>query len=254
MWTNKQFNYDFLKPFGCLTYYLKPQQLRSSKMANTGEKGILLGFVNDFSSYKILSFSGSYAVTREVKFDENEFPGLNKNELMSDIDPFRIEISQNENHKNQNNVEQNNQIETEVNQNINTENDDRAPQEISSRISTDNILNYDRRGNIININLAESYFIEPKYFHQAINSPESEKWKEAIEKELDNMNDHQVWEVVDKKENDKLLNCTWVFKIKKDSENAATEYKARLCVQGFKQTEGLDYFTTFAPTGKLTSL
>ena len=86
---------------------------------------------------------------------------------MSDIDPFRIEISQNENHKNQNNVEQNNQIETEVNQNTNTENDDRAPQEISSRISTDNILNYDRRGNMININLAESYFVEPKYFHQA---------------------------------------------------------------------------------------
>jgi len=102
--------------------------------------------------------------------------------------------------------------------------------------------------------LAESYFAEPKYLHQAINSAESEQWKEAIEIELNNMNDHEVWEVVEKKEDNKLLNCTWVFKIKKNSENEAMEYKARFCVQGFKQTEGLDYFTTFAPTGKLTSL
>ena len=68
------------------------------------------------------------------------------------------------------------------------------------------------------------------------------------------MEDHDVWEVIDKKVDDKLINCTWVFKIKRNSENEPTEYKARLCAQGFRQTEGLDYSTTFAPTGKLTSL
>jgi hypothetical protein len=51
-----------------------------------------------------------------------------------------------------------------------------------------------------------------------------------------------------------LINCTWVLKIKKDSENEPIEYKARLCVQGFRRIEGQDYYTTFAPTGKLTSL
>jgi hypothetical protein len=32
------------------------------------------------------------------------------------------------------------------------------------------------------------------------------------------------------------------------------KYKARLCVQGFCQIEGIDYEDTFAPTGRLASL
>ncbi|MBW0502339.1 hypothetical protein O181_042054 [Austropuccinia psidii MF-1] len=33
-----------------------------------------------------------------------------------------------------------------------------------------------------------------------------------------------------------------------------TKYKARLCVRGFNQKEGLDYDDVFSPTGRLASL
>ena len=68
------------------------------------------------------------------------------------------------------------------------------------------------------------------------------------------MASYDVWEVINKSKDDKPINCTWVFKIKPESSNQSKEYKARLCVQGFKEVFGKDYNTTFAPTGKLVSL
>ena len=157
----------------------------------------------------ILSSTGSLISTREVKFKEDQFPGVSRAELESnsEIDPFLIKLNE------ESEGENNQGIENQVSESVlnpqdivadfpenhpSLNNQVRAPQEISSRISTENILNYDRRGNIININLAESYFVEPKYYHQAINSSESKHWNEAIKKEIENMKNHEVWEVVEK--------------------------------------------------------
>jgi len=70
---------------------------------------------------------------------------------------------------------------------------------------------------------------------------------------LNNIGQYEVWEECSPIENIKPLNCTWVFKTKKNELNEVVEYKSRLCVQGFAQIEGQDYSSTFAPTGKLTS-
>ncbi|MBW0480158.1 hypothetical protein O181_019873 [Austropuccinia psidii MF-1] len=68
------------------------------------------------------------------------------------------------------------------------------------------------------------------------------------------MNQLKVWEIVDLKEDYKLVGTTWVFRIKTNHQNEPVEYKARLCAQGFSQTQGSDYDKTFAPTGRLNSL
>ncbi|KNZ45469.1 hypothetical protein VP01_8082g2, partial [Puccinia sorghi] len=47
------------------------------------------------------------------------------------------------------------------------------------------------------------------------------------------------------------LNCTWVFKIKKDQLNVPIKYKEKLCLEGFQKLKGTDYGITYAPTGKL---
>ncbi|KNZ47895.1 hypothetical protein VP01_6061g2 [Puccinia sorghi] len=52
----------------------------------------------------------------------------------------------------------------------------------------------------------------------------------------------------------KFLNSTWVFKTKPATVLSPENVKARLCIQGFLQTYGKDYFGTFTPTGKLPSL
>lgn len=90
-------------------------------MTATGEKGILLGYLNDLSTYKILSFSGSSMSTREVRFNENEFPGLNKNALSSDEDPFKIEITEKSLIQNEKNLEE------DIENNQNAENEILSP-------------------------------------------------------------------------------------------------------------------------------
>ena len=92
LWHDRKFDYKKLKSFGCLVYYLKHEHLRVSKLDPTGEKGIFLGYLNDYSNFKILSASGSVISTREVKFKEDQFPGSSKNVSESEIDPFEIKI------------------------------------------------------------------------------------------------------------------------------------------------------------------
>ncbi|MBW0461590.1 hypothetical protein O181_001305 [Austropuccinia psidii MF-1] len=68
------------------------------------------------------------------------------------------------------------------------------------------------------------------------------------------MKNLNVWNVIDLKEDYKLVGTTWVFKIKKNHLNETIEYKARLCAPGFTQTNSIDYNKTYAPTGCLNSL
>ncbi|MBW0505354.1 hypothetical protein O181_045069 [Austropuccinia psidii MF-1] len=63
-----------------------------------------------------------------------------------------------------------------------------------------------------------------------------------------------VWDVIPLKKDVKLVGTTWVFRRKRNDLNEVTEYKARLCAQGFSQTFGQDYSKAFAPTGRLHSL
>lgn len=64
-----------------------------------------------------------------------------------------------------------------------------------------------------------------------------------------------MWEEV---EDDKIvtnpLNTVPVFKIKHNAHDDSVILKTRLCVQGFNQKYGIDYFETYAPTGKAASL
>jgi hypothetical protein len=87
-WYNRKFNYQKLKPFGFLAYYLKEKKFRYSKLAPTAEKGVFLGYLNDFSTYKIINLKGSIVSTRELSFKEDYFPGSDKEILKNDVDPF----------------------------------------------------------------------------------------------------------------------------------------------------------------------
>ncbi|MBW0534710.1 hypothetical protein O181_074425, partial [Austropuccinia psidii MF-1] len=124
----------------------------------------------------------------------------------------------------------------------------RHPTLINSDISTSNILPYPRRPVAL---LTER---DPLTYNQAIMSDGQNHWKEAIKKEIQSMINLEVWEEVQIKDSYKLIGTTWVFKTKRNNSNQIIKHKARLCAQGFSQTQGRDYTKTFAPTARLNSL
>lgn len=99
------------------------------------------------------------------------------------------------------------------------------------------------------VNLAD-----PATYHQAIHRPDSDKWIEAINKELSALERMGVWEECELPDGEHALGTTSVFKRKTGAANELLKYKARVCAQGFSQIEGVDYSETYAPTGRLAAL
>lgn len=50
------------------------------------------------------------------------------------------------------------------------------------------------------------------------------------------------------------VGCKWLYKVKYLSNGQVERYKTRLVAKGFTQTLGLDFFDTFAPIAKMTTL
>jgi len=95
---------------------------------------------------------------------------------------------------------------------------------------------------------------EPRSYEEALNSPDSDKWKEAIRKELDSHRENNTWTIVPKPHNRSLIGCKWVFKIKRKADGSIDKYKARLVAQGFSQRPGIDYNETYSPVCRLETL
>ncbi|KAK8516826.1 hypothetical protein V6N12_049538 [Hibiscus sabdariffa] len=69
---------------------------------------------------------------------------------------------------------------------------------------------------------------EPKTYLEAVASPDSEKWLEAMRSEMDSMSENQVWTLVEPPEGIKPIGCKWVFKKKTDMDGNVQTYKGRL--------------------------
>lgn len=86
----------------------------------------------------------------------------------------------------------------------------------------------------INVNYCDAK--TPENFQEATTCKDSNKWKEAMDREMDSLVKNKRWVLIVKPpKNKKVIDVKWIYKTKSKSG-----FKARLVVRGFEQTDCLD--------------
>uniref|UniRef100_A0A1X7VXK3 Reverse transcriptase Ty1/copia-type domain-containing protein n=1 Tax=Amphimedon queenslandica TaxID=400682 RepID=A0A1X7VXK3_AMPQE len=86
---------------------------------------------------------------------------------------------------------------------------------------------------------------EPSTINEALSSSEADKWKEAMEREMESLKANDVYDLVELPKNKEVIGSKWIFRRKINADGSVERYKARLVAQRFSQTHGLDYDETF---------
>ena len=67
---------------------------------------------------------------------------------------------------------------------------------------------------------------EPTNYEEAMVSPDSAKWLEAMKSEMGSMYENKVWTLVDLPNDRRAIENKWIFKKKTDADGNVTIYKA----------------------------
>ena len=74
---------------------------------------------------------------------------------------------------------------------------------------------------------------EPTNYEEAMMSPDSAKWLEAMKSEMGSMYENKVWTLVDFPNDRQAKENKWIFKKKTDVDGNVTVYKARIVAKRF---------------------
>jgi len=93
--------------------------------------------------------------------------------------------------------------------------------------------------------------IEPTSF---LSTSKDSRWLTDMQAEIEALNVNNTWVFIDLPSDAISIGSKWVYKIKRHAYGTIERFKARLVAQSFSQIEGLDYFETFSPVAKLSTI
>ncbi|KAK8985022.1 hypothetical protein V6N11_082641 [Hibiscus sabdariffa] len=239
MWKGKRPGMSFMKVWGCKAY-VKHQM--STKLEPKSHKCTFVGYPKETKGYYFFNpKKNKVFVARTGVFLEKEFLSNNGNGR-------NIELEE---------VQQQQFIEPEVQQTSQVVEENSTDLETQPlRRSTRERHEPERYGFLVtthgDVILVDQD--EPKTYHEAVSSPDSEKWLEAMRSEMDSMSENQVWTLVEPPEGIKPIRCKWVFKKKTNMDGNVQTYKGQLVAKGFQQIHGVDYDETFSPVAMIKSI
>lgn len=95
---------------------------------------------------------------------------------------------------------------------------------------------------------------EPGTYEQAMRGENKQEWIDAMRDEYDALIKNNTWKLVERPQGVNVVDNRWIFKVKMNPDNTIERYKARLVARGFTQQYGIDYYETFSPVVRFTSI
>ena len=209
MWTGHKPSVGHLKKIGCTTYVHIPKSLRR-KLDPKAKKLVLVGYGTKTKGYRMYDpENGKVSYARNCIFDENSVGIINRTNkdeitpIVFDMDEQQVMESNSEDKSESEDSEE----ETEV-----PDEEIEIPEEIFEvRRSGRTKKEPDRYGDWTCLS-----FVEPSTYQEALESAESNEWYQAMMEEYNSLMQNDVWELVEKPNNKKLIKSKWVYKIKKE--------------------------------------
>ncbi|CAI7910702.1 unnamed protein product [Closterium sp. NIES-54] len=93
----------------------------------------------------------------------------------------------------------------------------------------------------------------PRSYAEAIMGPFSSKWQAAMDAEMASWKSTGTYVDAVPPSRANIVDGMWIFRVKQP-QGSPPAFKARYVAQGFSQQQGVDYFQTFSPTPKMTTL
>ncbi|CAI7837531.1 unnamed protein product [Closterium sp. NIES-54] len=93
----------------------------------------------------------------------------------------------------------------------------------------------------------------PRSYAEAIEGPYSSQWQSAMDTEMASWKSTGTYVDDVPPPGANIVSGMWIFKVKRPPGSSSV-FKARYVARGFRQRQGVDYFQTFSPTPKMTTL
>ncbi|CAI7770379.1 unnamed protein product [Closterium sp. NIES-54] len=93
----------------------------------------------------------------------------------------------------------------------------------------------------------------PRSYSEAITGPYSSQWQAAMDAEMASWKSTGTNDDAFPPSGAIIVDGMWIFRVKRPS-GSPPAFKVRYVARGFSQCQGVDYFQTFSPTPKMTTL
>ena len=242
LWKGRKPNIRYFKVWGCLAY-CKNNNPRT-KMGPRGIKCAFVGYATNSKAYRLLNLESNVIIeSRDVEFFENLLTSgnnfqspLNKE---SQVDTSPKVVEQPSEPRRSKRIRKVKEL---------------GSDEIDSQLISFYLVEGNREKIMSKMPVILQVEDDPKTYKEAMSSRDSIFWKDAINEEMDSIMFNHTWEIVDLPPGSKAIGCKWVFRKKYHTDGTLNTFKARLVAKGYRQKEGIDYFDTYAPVARITSI
>jgi hypothetical protein len=95
---------------------------------------------------------------------------------------------------------------------------------------------------------------EPRSVTEALIGTHAENWLLAMKEELTNLEENEMWDLVKRPTNQKVIGCKWLYALKKNELGEVVKFKSRVVALGYHQSYGVNFQETYSPVMRKQSL